>query len=387
MKLLFDLLQGYLLLCGLYLLYPLLGFLRPVRRPVHPKLAPLPLAVLIAAHDEESVIEACIRSLKAQDYTAFDVYVVADNCTDRTAELARRSGARVHVRTSEGNSTKGQALAWLWRRLPRHAYGGVLVLDADNVAEKSFLRGIAGGLASGADAVQGLRRAKNPQASPLATLDALSEALTHRIGAAGRTRLGLNAPLMGSGVGFSIRQFNALIRNVGDTLVEDLSWQAEMAVKGGTIAWSGGAAVLDEKTSRTQAMGLQRARWLSGRMEVTRRCLRPLLGATLRTGNLSALDLALFLLSPPRVITLIGLGALFALSLGPGDVWPPGLWLACLGGFAFSALMAARLEGLPLASLGCVLWEVPRFAWQMALGWGRALFGKRVPWVASRHGG
>jgi cellulose synthase/poly-beta-1,6-N-acetylglucosamine synthase-like glycosyltransferase len=122
-------------------------------------------AVLIAARNESAVIEDLIRSVKAQTYPeAFlDVIVVADNCTDNTADLARNAGARVYERFDHNQVGKGYAMGWLFNRLEseHRIYDGYFVFDADNILDAHFVEEMNRIYNAGYSLVTGYRNAKN----------------------------------------------------------------------------------------------------------------------------------------------------------------------------------------------------------------------------------
>ena len=263
------LIQLYVVFAALYTYYPMVGALldryRPRREEGMPASPPPRMAVLIAAHNEEAVIGGAVQALMQQRFPAagYDVFVVADNCSDRTATEARRAGATVYERFSNADlKTKGRALAWMWQHVRFFDYGAVVVLDADNHADPGFLMAIGTELARGHQVVQGIRRTKRHDAGAVADLDGITELCTHRIGAAGKQRLGLGGPLMGSGVAFAAPVFERLIADVGETVVEDCEWQARLAEDGTEIRWAPNAVVYDEKTANPEAMARQRERWV-----------------------------------------------------------------------------------------------------------------------------
>jgi cellulose synthase/poly-beta-1,6-N-acetylglucosamine synthase-like glycosyltransferase len=391
-----GLIQLYLLANAVYLYYPMVGAIgarvRPKDDSKAPAVPPSRMAVLVAAHNEELVIGPTVSALLAQRYpkNAFEVFVVADNCQDETATVARRAGATVYERFTDAPSTKGQALHFLWKQLPRGRYGAVVIVDADNQADPTFLSAIASELAHGFPVVQGIRRAKNDEDGGTAGLDALTELCTHRVGAAGRRWLGLNGPIMGSGVAYHATLFDRLIKEVGTTVVEDCEWQAKLALENVAIIWTDRAVIYDEKTAKPAAMQTQRNRWMAGRGQVARAYVKPLLKSFFATGNWNALDMAAFLLTPPRVLTLAGFGGMWLLSLAhvPG-AWPAALWFVCLALFAAYVCLGLYLDGAPARAYmalfkGALL--LPRFALQMAGATWKALTGARVRWVATPHG-
>jgi len=92
--------------------------------------------LIVAAHNEEAVIGHIVDSLFRQNYprNLFDVYVVADNCTDRTAEIAEEHGAIVYKRYNNSARGKGYALEWMFEK-----YDAISVFDADNLVSANYL--------------------------------------------------------------------------------------------------------------------------------------------------------------------------------------------------------------------------------------------------------
>jgi cellulose synthase/poly-beta-1,6-N-acetylglucosamine synthase-like glycosyltransferase len=123
-------------------------------------------AVIIAAHNEEKVIVQLIENLQVLKYPRhlYDIFVVADNCKDRTAELAREAGAIVYERFNLEQRGKGYAMEWIFAklfRLPRK-YDAVAVFDADNLVHPNFLLEMNNRLCKGEKIIQGYLDAKNP---------------------------------------------------------------------------------------------------------------------------------------------------------------------------------------------------------------------------------
>src|SRR6266700_612479 len=117
-------------------------------------------AILVPAHNEEVLLGNLLESLAALAYPKerYTVYVVADNCTDTTATLARAyDRVRVYERLDTLKRSKGYALAWLLQQLKEHQliYDAYVIIDADSVVEPTFLQWMAKGLAGGARALQG----------------------------------------------------------------------------------------------------------------------------------------------------------------------------------------------------------------------------------------
>lgn len=99
---------------------------------------------IIPAHNEEAVVGNLVESLINQDYDKelYDIYVIADNCTDNTAKIAKEAGAIVYERFDEAHKTKGYALNWfLKQKIEENAdYDAFLIFDADNIVDKNFIK-------------------------------------------------------------------------------------------------------------------------------------------------------------------------------------------------------------------------------------------------------
>jgi cellulose synthase/poly-beta-1,6-N-acetylglucosamine synthase-like glycosyltransferase len=138
---------GAVALFGIYLLALALASL--FGRPKPTSDGPEPshqIAVLVPAHDEEQLIGRCVESLLAQSYPhdLYRVIVIADNCSDRTADNAEAAGAEVIVRDEPNARGKGQALRWAMDRLlaAPNPPDAVVVVDADSIADHNLLRAL-----------------------------------------------------------------------------------------------------------------------------------------------------------------------------------------------------------------------------------------------------
>lgn len=125
------------------------------------------VAVLICARNEQNVISELISSIKLQDHPSelIKIFVVADNCTDKTAAIARSQGAYVWERFSSGKVGKGYALQFLLEKIDLSIgldrFDSFLVMDADNLLEENFISEICKTYASGYDIVTSYRNSKN----------------------------------------------------------------------------------------------------------------------------------------------------------------------------------------------------------------------------------
>ncbi len=231
------------------------------------------LAVLVPAHNEENVIASSVRSILASRYPGnkFDVYVIADNCTDRTAELARAAGALVLERENKTLRGKQHALKWAFEQINLDEYDAVVILDADNHVDPGFLAVLDHYLAAGHRVIQGYVETKNPGDSWVTANYAYMFWYLCRLQMA-RTHLGLSAWLAGTGLCIS----TDVLRRVGwnvTTLVDDVEYTCQLLLAGERVAFAPGAVVYDQKPVGLRDSMKQRLRWVRGQTQVTLRYL------------------------------------------------------------------------------------------------------------------
>src|SRR5262249_32852895 len=140
-----------------------------------PAVAQTTFAILIPAHNEETILHKLLESLSELAYPEelYSVYVIADNCTDNTAELARQfAGVQAYERFNQEKRGKGYALNWMLQQLEesQQVYDAYIVLDADSVVVPGFLRAFAKELGRGAKALQACNTVLNVTDSPSTAL-------------------------------------------------------------------------------------------------------------------------------------------------------------------------------------------------------------------------
>jgi 1,2-diacylglycerol 3-beta-glucosyltransferase len=355
---------------GLYLLTLAVASFRRLRPPRPADPAPR-IAVLVPAHDEEALVGRCVASLRGQAYpaAAARLIVIADNCTDRTAEVARAAGAEVMERGDDRRRGKGHALRWAMDRLLAGGDppDGVVVVDADSVAGPLLLARLAAALAGGVDAAQAEYLVLADGASPRSRLVAAGFLLFHRVRLGGRAALGMPASLVGNGMLFSRRLLERLPWNAF-TGVEDLEYTIELRLAGVRPRFVADATVSGPVPHAYRGMRGQRLRWEGGRWHVVRTRLGPLLRHAVRRDP-GVLDAAVDLAVPPLGLLAMGVAAGCALTaaavaLGPAPAWSLSPWL--LSGAAIAAFVVLGLvsAGAPAATWLALL-ESPRFlAWK-----------------------
>jgi hypothetical protein len=317
----------------------------------------LRFAVLAAAHNEEAVIADLVASLKAQTYPSelYDVYVVADRCTDRTAVIAEAAGAKVYRRDPDERSaprrSKASALRFFFDRIEAEGlhYAAYVIMDADNVVVPAFLQELSDCLEQGYDVVQGLRASKNPEENPVARLDDAAESVA-LLEQRGRIRLGLSPRLCGSAM--ALRE--SFLRAIGGwdptCFSETVELMALSTLFGFRVGWCPGAISYDQKVSSISQLSGQRHRWLAGEFEVLRRYLGRLLLQGLRGRDPHSLELALYLcrMLAPRNVLIASCAVFLGLSLTErtgGLCASPWVWGTLLGGHLVSLLAALRVQG------------------------------------------
>lgn len=273
----------------------LFGFLKNKSRKRHePRKS---FAVLVAAHNEEQVVGALIENLKKLDYPKelFDVFVICDNCTDGTAEIARSMGVHACERKNYHLRGKGYAIEWMLKELwsmPRQ-YDAVVMFDADNLVNPDFLRLMNDDLCEGHQVIQGYLDTKNPDDSWITAAYAITYWYCNRLWQLSRTNLKMSNFLGGTGMCFETH----LLKEMGwgaTSLVEDLEFSMRCVKRGVYPVLNYDAKVYDEKPVSFRASARQRLRWMQGHFNVARNYFFPLLWAGIKERNLTKIDAAVY---------------------------------------------------------------------------------------------
>ena len=303
---------------GYLLLLTLLSGDKPAPARVEPRLK---FDIIIPAHNEEAGIGRTVTTLSQVDWPADKrrIVVVADNCSDATADRAREAGATVLVRHNQELRGKGYALQLAFdTSLAEGLADAVVVVDADTQVSPNLLHAFAARLERGAHAVQAHYGVLNPEASWRTRLMAVAMALFHKVRSMGRERLDVSCGLRGNGMCFT----HAVIRQVPHeafSIVEDLEYGIRLGQAGHRVHYAWEAEVLGEMVSGEKASRSQRRRWEGGRMAMMRTYGLPLLAEGLKKGDRVLVDLAMDLLVPPLswvVLGAVGLGVLSGVLSG-----------------------------------------------------------------------
>lgn len=262
-------------------------------------------AIIIAAHNEELVISHIIDSLSRQNYPRelFDIFVVADNCNDRTAEIAKQHNAIVYTRFNDKEKGKGYALEWMFNKIYQMSdkYEVISVFDADNLVSSNYLAEMNKQLCKGHKVVQGYIDSKNPFDSWITLSYSIAFWLSNRIFQLPRYYLGLSCGLCGTGFCLDID----VLKKIGwgaTCLTEDLEFTMKLSLNDMKVAWAHEAVVYDEKPITLMQSWNQRKRWMQGHADCAGRFLGPLFKKAFSDGNLPAFDCAIYLFQPIRFI-------------------------------------------------------------------------------------
>lgn len=284
------------------------------------------IAVLIPGYKEDAVIVEVAKDALEQDYPTgqYDVVVIADSFQPQTLAALRELPIRL-VEVSFEKSTKSKALNRAMATIG-DGYDIALVLDADNLMERSFLTKVNDAFDRGYWIVQGHRAAKNLN-TPFAILDAVSEEVNNQIFRKGHRVLGLSSALIGSGMAFDYAFFKETMANVKAVGGFDKELELKLLRDRQTIEYLPDAIVLDEKVQKSDVFANQRRRWLSAQLIYFRRYAWSGLAGLLR-GNIDFADKVYQMISPPRVlllgiVTILG-GGYFLLSW----LFPEASWMA-----------------------------------------------------------
>jgi cellulose synthase/poly-beta-1,6-N-acetylglucosamine synthase-like glycosyltransferase len=265
-------------------------------------------ALVIAAHNEEMVISKAIESLVNQNYPKhlFDIYIIADNCSDKTAKISRQYNVKVFERFNNEKRGKGYALEWMFDILFKSNinYDAIGIFDADNVVSNNFLLEMNSKLIEGYSVVQGYIDSKNPHDSWITEAYSISFWSANRLFQMARSNLGLSSQI--GGTGFVMK--SEILRKLGwgaTCLTEDLEFTCKLVLNDHKVGWAHQAVVYDEKPITLKQSWKQRKRWMQGFSDVSSRFFIKLIKKAITQRDMVALDCALYVVQP-FVTLLVG---------------------------------------------------------------------------------
>ena len=272
-------------------------------------------ALVVAAHNEEMVISQILDSMKNLDYPKelYDIFVIADNCNDCTANIARACGVNVYERTNAMQRGKGYALEWMFQIIfaMETQYDAIAIFDADNLLSKNFLMQMNYKLKQGFKVVQGYIDSKNPHDSWISESYSISFWTANRLFQLARANLGLSNQI--GGTGFCMG--TDILRKLGwgaTCLTEDLEFTCKLVLNNYKVGWCHNAIVYDERPLSLKASYIQRIRWMQGFTDVASRFFCKLMKKAIVEGDFVAFDCALYTIQP---FVTLALGVSIALTI------------------------------------------------------------------------
>ena len=372
---------------SVFFLQMLLACLPPRARPLGISVRPR-VAVLVPAHDEAAIIRATLASITPQLLAGDRLLVVADNCSDDTARLAREGGAEVVERFDTLRRGKGYALDFGVRHLAGQPPEVVIVVDADCQVGEGAIDCLARRYHQVKRPVQALYLMRSPAGSGLKVQVAeFAWRVKNLVRPRGWARLGLPCQLMGAGMAFGWHDL-ALINLANGHLVEDVKLGLDLCQQGKPPVFCPEALVTSQFPASQQGMNSQRTRWEHGHLglmlaDAPKRAL-----AAISQRNGSLLAMTLDLLVPPLallVLALLGLNLVTWLAyLLSGHATPAWIALAALVMLGLAVVLAwARFcrELIPFS----VLLYAPFYAARKIPLYLGFLIKRQVEWVRSKR--
>ena len=348
------------------------------------------VAVLIPAHNEEAGIGQTLLSVHPQLGPRDRVVVVADNCNDKTAALARAHGAEVIERTHPTLRGKGHALDFGVRHLALNPPDHVLMLDADCKLWPGSLDTLRQACATHQSPVQALYVMQPQQDSPLTTkVAAFAWLVKNKMRPMGSARWGWPCQLTGSGMAFPWSVISIAPLASGH-LAEDMQLGAHLALSGHMPVYCGNALVTSTFPEGKEAIASQRQRWEQGHLSVILELGLPLLGQALARRDWRLLGMALDMCVPPLsslvMLALASTGAcllLWAFGMagsGPLTGWA-GLNLALL---CWAVTLSWRLEGRHVLTLK-ELSSVPMYMLSKLSIYASFISRRQTQWIRTKR--
>ncbi|MBR1376216.1 MAG: glycosyltransferase family 2 protein [Bacilli bacterium] len=283
------------------------GFAKNGRKQITNHKPKTRFAILIAARNEEKVIGNLIGSLKKQNYPEdlYKIYVIANNCTDNTAKVAKKAGAEL-LPCEVPVKTKGDVLKHIFAKfMDKDDVDAFAIFDADNIVDPNFLKEMNNALLSGFNVAEGNRDSKNVTDNWLSGSYSLFYYMQNFFFNKARMNMGLSAAI--NGTGFVVKK--SIIEKYGFnplTLTEDSEFTAQCSLNGERIAYVEKAITYDEHPIRFIDSWNQRKRWSKGTLQCLKTYGGRLFANIFKNSNMTSLDMLMMFLAPiVQVVALI----------------------------------------------------------------------------------
>lgn len=314
--------------------------------------------VLIPAHNEAEQIKEVIEVLQQQITPQDKVIVIADNCHDNTAELARSTGVTVLERENLNDRGKGYALDYAMNQIKDNPPEVLVILDGDCIIAPNTIKNITCKAIATGRPIQSTYLMEQPENPSLKDhISMFSIKVKNLVRLLGLNRLGWHCLLTGSGMAFPWELINQ-VSLAGSKTTDDMQLTVDLALAGSTPVFGENAFVVG-RLMKDEAAASQRSRWEHGHLEMILVEVPRLLKAFVKTGNFAALGLALDIFIPPLSLLVMTWTAIMILTwtatIGLGMSYAPGILVSVAGIFLMAGILLAWLRfgrsDLPLKNL------------------------------------
>jgi len=343
-----------------YLLMLAIAYFVRKERPLGPENPLNRFAILVPAHNEEQLVGNLCKSLLEIDYPTenSEVFIIADNCTDKTADVCRAHPITVLEREDSDNAGKGQAIAWALKQIHLTRFDAVFIVDADSYVEDDILTELNRLINQGEQAIQCYNAVGNREDSWFTQLLFVSRTINNLLYHEAKFRLGLSSYLTGNGLCFR----SDLLQKKGWTAFsagEDWEYYAQLVADDIRIGFAANAKVFHQESRSLDQATSQRLRWSSGRFSIAKNLGLPLFLRGIRQRrwlmadaaapllfpnyslqiNLTFGGIILALLLPSSTLKLSFLAGFFLLLVGQSLLFVAGAYIAGSPGKVFRAVL------------------------------------------------
>ena len=258
-------------------------------------------AVVIPAHNEASIINKTLKNLQCLDYPLelYTIFVIADNCSDNTAEVVKKTGVICLERHDQEKKGKGFALQWFFKKILNlnWHFDAFVIIDADTIVSRNFLKSINIKLNSGTKVLTCWGGILNPEKSITCMIGHLARFLRN-MKSRGKSILGFNVPFRGNGLCIAYE----IIKKYGwkaTSITEDREYWAMLHLKGIKSSFVDDAYVISYLPKKLSNYGISVARWEIGEMRVAKNFLFPFIKHWLKHKTFVNFEAILELLTLP----------------------------------------------------------------------------------------
>lgn len=349
-------------------------------------------AIVVPAYNEESSLPGTLENLKQVNYPddRFDIIVIADNCTDDTANIAEEHGTEVMVRNNPEKRGKGYALRWCFDQLiannESNQYDAAVVVDADSIVSKNLLEVMNSYMEDGAKVVQGYLTVASKPGVWTSEIIRIGFTLYNYVRPMGRRAIECPAGLRGNGMCFSM---DVLKQNPWDaySLTEDLEYGIKLLLNDVNVVFAPEAIGYNVVPEDADDAESQRERWEIGRFPILKKYFGKLAKNAFKKRSFKIFDTLVDLVTPPLVnmmIAAFGMAAasLFLWSIGVSSLFWLWLWIGVIGMGMLHALIGLVAAGVGWKTYRSLLY-VPKYAvWKLYI-YGKVLLfdGPTTEWV------